>query len=172
MKKILMIALFALTANISAQGAGFNIGYSTGNVLTIDGIYEDKKDNRFHLGYSQEQDGQFPETRSVGTSNFGQSALGGSDYYSVVNIGYSREVVKKLTVGAEFSVGNLVNYTNYSDRRFTEGGYKNINSKESATGFGGNLGYKFHDLAELTVGYNTIKGVTFGWILMFHPYKN
>ena len=168
MKRLILLLAIVATTAVSAQDSfGMSLGYSTANALSFDFIYA-PDGHRIHAGYTLQNNGQHPEKRHVGTSNFGQTRQGGSNYYfTSFDVGYGRKFLDKWTADAEFSIGRNNNYTNYSDRRFTEGGYTNINYTESISGYGLSIGYEIYPQIELYGGYHTLKEANFGFRVVF-----
>lgn len=150
-----------------AQTFGVSMAYSTNNALGVDFLYSKNMKDRFHLGYTQQLNGQHGERRNAGTSNFGRTSQGGAYFFNLVDFGYSRMLNEKWVVHGEFSTGSNNNYTNYSDRRFTSGGYYDINYKESISGGGIDVGYKFAKMLEVYAGYHTLKKALLGVRIVF-----
>ncbi len=165
MKKLIL--LFAILAVGVAQAQytyqpafGISLGFSTETALSFD-VVVPRGEDRFHFGFSAEVGTDvYPEKRSP-TGNFGRGYQGEADQFWTIDLGYSREVFKNITINPELSIGQQSYYDNYSDRRFTEGGYSHKYDSEGLFGGGLNIGYKLNKW-EPFIGYNTIKGVNFG----------
>jgi hypothetical protein len=108
---------------------------------------------------------QFPDTRGnnqTDPSGVGSTIEGSDSYFWSVDAGYARIFRERFPVRAILSVGEKINYTNYLDSGFTDGGYHTIDSKKTAIGVGADLGYNFKGLFEIYEGYHTLRSLYLG----------
>jgi len=161
MKKIYLLIITLFTITISSAQYGASISYSTENSLGLDFFYF-KESNRFHIGYSQQFNGQMNEVVKERKSNYGLTKIEDGDYFWLMDFGYSRVFYEKITIHPELSFGKRNEYTNYEDNRFTDNGYSLINESKSIAGFGLNIGYFFNKNFETFVGFHSLKKVNFG----------
>lgn len=68
-KYIILIFLFLIFNQVNAQ-VGFSLAYSTNNVLSFDFFYR-KYDNRYHIGYGYQYNGQKHTVVKERKSNYG-----------------------------------------------------------------------------------------------------
>lgn len=170
---IIILCLISLLSNNPgfSQGQvtimGVTIGYATSKALMGD-ILLGGDFNRFHLGFSLQQGDQVGTQVNERKSNHGLTTSGSGDYFTSVELGYSRVIKEKFTIHPEISIGSRKYYTNYVDSRFNGDGYHMIDKRESLFGAGLNAGYIFHDNFEVFGGVNTIRGGTFGLRVLLH----
>ena len=163
-----LILLICLTKTSYSQ-IGSSISFATDKVLGLN-IFYTKNDNSFYLGYSHQFNGQKNTVVNERKETYGTTPIENGDFYSLVDIGYSRLFFNQLTVQPEVSLGSKKYFTSYSDRRFKDDGYSLVNSSETITGIGVNLGYKVNDLIEPFLGFHTIKKLNFGVRIHFDIY--
>lgn len=130
------------------------LSYSMSNFVSANLFYQNEK-HQFHLGGGM----QIPDTRGktlTDPSGHGAIIENSSSYYWSVDAGYAYIPIEHIPVRAVLSVGRRVNYTNYLDSGFTDGGFHTIDSKALAFGVGFDLGYNFMNLFELYAGYHSL----------------
>lgn len=161
MKKLLLLALFTTSICKAQFNYGASLSYSTENIVGFD-LFLIKDKNRFHLGFGYEFSNQMNEIVNERKVNYGLTKIEDGNYLWVIDLGYSRLVTEKLSINPELSFGKLTEFTNYSDDRFSDGGYSFINSAETKIGFGINVGYFITDKFEPFVGFGTLKKLNLG----------
>lgn len=136
---------------------GVTMSYSTEGVFTIQG----HGSSGIYLGYFF--DTTPGEVRDRDTSNYGRTQLDGTerDLYGI-DIGYTKRVLEWLRLGVEASIGYEIEYSKYSDRRFTEDYYLVEESSDVVFGAGVSAGIPITKGFELIGGYNSLKGVVLG----------
>jgi|WetSurSiteA1Bulk_404760.scaffolds.fasta_scaffold23824_2 hypothetical protein len=145
-----LICQFGLSFSASIDKAlGFNVFYS-------------KKSNSFFLGFSEQLSDKKNTVVKERKWNYGLTPIGSGEYYWTIDFGYSRKIKKRLNLQPEISLGSRNYYTNYSDKRFKDGGYTLITSSEAIIGLGLNAGIFFQKIFEPFLGYHTIKKLNFG----------
>lgn len=134
---------------------GFN------NALALNMSYFKSK-NGFSIGYTREM--RFPEGKAVDDQlpNYGRTVKGAGSYYGAIDLGYHRSINPKLSIAAELSFGSRSYYTDYSDERFSEGGYYLVNDTKSLAGVGASASYRVSDLIYFSGGYNSLRSITIG----------
>ncbi len=173
---ILVIFAICMAGTVKAQNmSGFGMAYSSSNVFGFDVMIQDgesllNSNGDWHVGFSHQYSGQHGSRRQAGTSNYGRSAQGGSNFNTTLDVGYSM-LFNKVRLHIEGNVGQKTYYTNYSDRRFTTGGYYSVNGTEGVAGFGGDVSYlifddQFMDM-DLFIGYGSLKEINFGMRILF-----
>ncbi|MHA7110579.1 hypothetical protein ACRTDU_10665 [Sunxiuqinia elliptica] len=160
--KIVLGLIFLIFLNKTSNGQiGSSISFATDKVLGLN-IFYTKNNNSFYLGYSYQFNGQKNTVVNERKKTYGTTPIENGDFYSLVDLGYSRLFFNQLTVQPEVSFGSKKYFTSYSDKRFKDDGYSLVNSSETLTGIGVNLGYKINDLIEPFCGFHTIKKLNFG----------
>src|SRR5689334_21728342 len=107
MKKLLLLLIIIFSAIFSfgqapQKGFGFDLGYSTSRTAMADVKYFIDK-NAFSLGYSYEfNDALGKKQKGIIP---GTTAIGDGDYFSSVDIGYTRVINEKFSVSGEVSIG-------------------------------------------------------------------
>lgn len=159
------LILFVLICNAQIRNR-FGIGafYGTSNALGMDVIVINKAESAlFKLGAALEMGtGARGEAVSDPKPNYGQTEDGKGTYFYTVDFGYGRIIKEKFLLEGELSIGLERHYTNYIDNRFNDGGYHLINKDETILGGGLLAGYVLGEYATGHLGFNSIKGVTFG----------
>lgn len=170
-KPLLLLPFLCLSfsgySQVEVTVMGVTIGYATTKTLVGD-ILLGGDVNRFHLGFSLQQGDQVGRQIDERKSNYGLTTDGSGDYFTSVDLGYSRVIKEKFTVHPEVSIGTRKYYTNYVDNRFSGDGYHMIDKKESLLGIGINAGYIVHNNFEFFGGVNSIRGGTFGLRILLH----
>jgi|SRR5680860_760400 len=161
MKRFLILTFILFNISLcQCQGRGFSFSYSIVNVAELD-IFVRDGNNRFHLGYRHQFNGQKIEVIKNPKETYGLTEIGEGDYFLVIDLGYSRIFMNKTTVHPEISIGAKNEFTSYQDDRFSDNGYSLITSSKVAIGFGLNLGYLVRGF-EPFIGYHTLKKMNFG----------
>lgn len=158
---ILFFAINCICLSGQTNTIGFDLGFSSNKALLLNVSYYSGK-NGFSIGMSREM--VFPKGKYVDEqlSNYGRTIDSNGTYFYAFDFGYSRIIIKRLTLSGELSFGSKVFYTSYIDNRFNGGGYYLIDKKESLFGLGCLLGFNIVRGFDLISGYNTIRGFTFG----------
>ena len=87
--------------------------------------------------------------------------MGDCTYRWLIDTGYSRRIGDKFSFGGEFSFGSAVQFVNYPDNRFSDGGYSLRENKDGIFGVGVNASYFILAKLEVLTGYNSSKGILF-----------
>jgi hypothetical protein len=162
--RFLYVPLFMfLFLEAKAQGFGLSVSYSTPNAFGI-GMLFSKEQNRFHIGYTHQFNGQKSTVVTERKENYGLTKIESGDYFWLLDLGYSRIIKEKLSVYPEISFGSKRHFTSYRDDRFSDGGYSLIEYGDIKAGVGLNIGWFIHPNIETYLGYNTIKKASFGLI--------
>jgi hypothetical protein len=140
--------------------SGVSLSYGSNGFLGFDIFYGDV--NRFHIGYAFAGDGQHNTVVDVREPNYGLTRTGDGAYKWLVDAGYSRKIIENLLVGGEVSFGSEVQFVNYSDNRFSDGGYSLRGQKKTILGIGANASYFVSNNFEVFSGFNTQKGLLIG----------
>jgi|GEM_PF-6928065 hypothetical protein len=167
----LILGLIILTCinKASYSQIGSSISFATDKVLGLN-IFYTKNNDSFYLGYSHQFNGQKNTVVNERKETYGTTPIENGDFYSLVDLGYSRLFFKRLTVQPEVSFGSKKYFTSYSDRRFKDDGYSLVSSSETITGIGVNLGYKVNSFIEPFCGFHTIKKLNIGVRIHFDIY--
>lgn len=161
-KNLLIIIALLSSLNLKAQQSfGFGIGMAATNSMLLDIKYYINK-NAFSIGYTYEFNDSNGKLIENQLPNHGRSISGTGEFFSSVDVGYSRSLFEKLYLSAELSIGSNKSYTNYIDRRFTSGGYHMINNSEETLGYGGKVTYFITPIIGIYSGYNTIRQASIG----------
>jgi hypothetical protein len=161
----LCFILILNTYSVHSQSKiGIGAFYGTGNALGMDVTVTNRgQSGIFKLGGSIEMDtDRRGEAVDEILSNYGRTKDGTGDYFYSVDLGYGRIIKDKFIIEGELSIGQKNYYTNYIDNRFKGGGYHFIDKEETIVGGGILTGYLISDNLGLNVGYNNIKGLSFG----------
>jgi hypothetical protein len=156
------IVLVLLCSSVSnSQDFGVVIGYASSNALIAGGhVIHDNFLVRFCV--SLEPSDVKGEEVSEQKSNYGRTIEGSGDYFTTYDIGLGYYLTPKMTITGEISLGQKKYYINYSDNRFTDGGYHLIIKSESLYGVGFGVGYIIDSGFGLLIGYNTVREFSFG----------
>lgn len=151
----------AVATNAQDKKFGLGVGLGFNNALALDMSYYKGK-NGFSIGYTREL--HYPEGKAADSqlSNYGRTVKGTGTFYGTVDLGYHRVLNPKLSIAAELSLGSRSYYTDYSDERFSAGGYYLVNNTKSLAGVGASASYQVSDLFYLSGGYNSLRSVTMG----------
>ena len=161
MKKYsVLVPLILIGSLASAQnGFGFDLGMSTSKTPMLTAKYYIDK-NAPSIGFSyQIFNDALGKKQNL---NPGDTAIGDGDYYYSFDIGYTRVLSEKISIGAELSVGRRKYYQNLRDDNAPQGGYHRILSSKSVVGGGGFLYYNINEMFGLFAGYNSLREGTFG----------
>jgi len=161
MKKFL-VSIFTLfiISLCQGQGRGFSLSYSTANVAAFD-VFGIDGNNRIHFGYGYQFNGQKIEVIKKPKETYGWTEIEEGDYFWVIDLGYSRIFMDKITVHPELSIGSKKEFTSYQDDRFIDNGYSLITNSRAVVGVGLNIGYLIGGF-EPFIGYHTLKKMNFG----------
>lgn len=158
--------LLSLRINSFAQKGGLSVGIGTTESLMIGGFY-DHHGNRFHLGITRQFSNSLGEARIQTTSQLANSPTGSGSFFQLIDIGYSRVLANRITLYGEGSFGNKKSYLNYSDIRYTTGGYHVVTGTKSMAGVGVGVGYKFKPGIEAFFGIHQVRGFNWGGRVTF-----
>ena len=158
---LLCIAFILCSHEESKAQFGSSFAFSTEKVLSMD-FFFGKDVNRFHFGFGYQFNGQKNKVVRERKSNYGLTKIEDGEFFWLIDLGYSRIIVKKLTIHTEISIGGKNYFTSYEDNRFSDNGYSLINRSETKTGIGINAGYFVSGKIEPFIGYHTIKKMNFG----------
>ncbi len=164
MKKFIILTFLLFTISICQGqdgGGGFSLSYSTNNVAELDFFARDGN-NRFHLGYGHQFNGQKNEVIKKSKETYGLTEIEDGEYFWVIDLGYSRIFMDRITVHPELSIGAKNELTNFEDNRFSDHGYSLITNTKSVVGVGLNIGYLINRQIEPFIGIHTLKKVNFG----------
>lgn len=163
MRKLLifMFTLFAISLCYSQGGGGISINFSTEQAIGVD-VFVYRGNNRFHLGYDHQFNGQKKEIIKNPKESYGLTEIEDGTYFWVIDLGYSRVIKNKITVHPELSIGGEKEFINFQDDRFVDDGYSLITNKKLAVGIGLNIGCLMRKGVEPFIGFHTLKKITFG----------
>lgn len=166
MKKIsvFVILLFAITycqGQDLDSGRGLSFSYSTNNTWAIDIFYR-SCNNRFHLGYGHQFNGQKIKVFKKQKETSGLTETENGEYFWVIDLGYSRIFIDRITVHSELSIGGKNQFTNFQDYGYNDDGFSIITDSKLTTGIGLNIGYLIRNGLEPFIGIHTLKSVTIG----------
>jgi hypothetical protein len=97
---------------------------------------------------------------------YGTTIDGTGDYFFSIDLGYGRIIKEKFTLEGELSLGQKTFYTNYN--QLPDVGCHTIDKTEPVVGGGILAGYLLNENLGVNVGYNSIKGLSFGMRLYLH----
>jgi hypothetical protein len=123
----------------------------------------------FHLSYAANPNK--PSGKSVETQlpNYGRDITGTSRGFNSVGIGVGYFAIdSSLHIGAEILVFSRSEYTSFSDRRFSEGGYYLTKEDEGNIGMGCTVAYVFRRHYAVFVGYGTERQMILGFRLILN----
>lgn len=161
---ILALFLFISVSNVYSQ-VGLSISYGIDKNFSADCFYINN-DNRFHLGFSNQLNGQKATVVRQRLANYGTTYIEEGNFFWLLDFGYSRIIRDRFSVHSELSIGQRHRFTSYEDNRFRDNGYSLINNSKTIVGIGVNVGYLINENFEFFAGYHTTKQVTLG-IRMF-----
>lgn len=141
-------------------GFGATIGGATSKTFFLDLFYK-KQTNRYHVGMSFQYNGQKGPSKRERLSNYGTTSTGTGNYFTVLDLKYSKILKEKFSLWGELSFGANKRYTNYRDSRFKSGGYHLIRESSAIAGAGVGVGYSIGNGFEIMVDYNTLRKVGF-----------
>ena len=101
----------------------------------------------------------------------GDSAIGDGNYFYSFDIGYTRVLNEKFSIGGEVSIGTRQHYQNLRDDSAPSGGYHRYLTTESVIGGGGFLFYNINQTFGIFAGYNSLREGTFGLEVRFFQEK-
>lgn len=166
MKKFLIFifALFITTicqGQVRDGGGGLSFSYSTNNAWGVD-MFAGPGNNRFHLGYGHQFNGQEIKVIKKQKETNELTEIGKGEYFWVIDIGYSRIFMDRITVHSEFSIGGKNEFTSFkADRTYYED-YSLVTGSKSALGIGLKVGYLLNNGLEPFIGFHTLKKIDFG----------
>ncbi len=166
MKKIIVFVIVSSVitycqSQVRDFSRGFSFSYSTNNAWGVD-IFAGSGNNRFHLGYGHQFNGQEIKVIKKQKETVGITEIGNGEYFWVIDIGYSRIFINKITVHSEFSVGGKNEFTSFKDDRYYVEDYSLVTDSKTALGIGLKGGYLFNNGLEPFIGIHTLKKVDFG----------
>ena len=127
MKKIILFVIFSSVitfcqSQVKDGGGGFSFSYSINNAWGAD-MFARSGNNRFHLGYGHQFNGQEIEVVKKQKETVGVTEIGNGEYFWVIDLGYSRIFIDKITVHSEISIGGKNQYTSFKNDRSYPNGY-------------------------------------------------
>lgn len=152
------LTFLTLTGILSAQAQNsLSLGYGSKNALQA-AFTTTLNSSVYHLGISSQisdATGKEVENRKA---NYGQTKTGTGSQYTTVDFGIGHAIKPGMRVIFTATLGKKDNYTNYSDRRFSEDGYHMIDSTKNIFGAGIILQYDLSKSFGLGIGVNSIHG--------------
>lgn len=142
------------TAN-DQDGFGLGLGYSSNNAFLIDALFKRAR-LMYRVGYTRQFNGQLGVAKSERLSNYGTTGTGSGQYFVALTLGCSYWLTQRIAVGVEGHLGSDRYYTNYSDRRFTGGGFHMIDGSYAKAGIGGKIEFIVNKWLMLSGGYSTL----------------
>lgn len=152
------LTFLILTGILSAQAQNsLSLGYGSKNA--IQAAFTTTTNNTvYHIGISSQiSDATGKEVENRKT-NYGLTKTGTGSQYTTVDFGMGYTVDSDMRVILTAAIGKKDNYTNYSDKRFSEGGYHMVDSTKNIFGAGIILQYDLSKSFGLGVGINSIHG--------------
>jgi hypothetical protein len=166
-KYLVLLLLFFFVSFVHAQnGFGFNVGMSTSKAPMIAvKYYIDKNAPSMGFSYQVFNDALGKNQDFVP----GDSAIGDGYYFYSFDIGYTRVLSEKFSIGGEVSFGTKKHFQNLRDDSAPSGGYHRILTTESVIGGGGFIFYNINEMFGIFGGYNSLREGTFGLeVRLFH----
>ena len=166
MKKIIIfVILSSVITYCKGQdidfGRGLSLSYSTNNAWGVD-MFARAGNNRFHIGYGHQFNGQEIKVIKEQKQTDGLTEIGSGEYFWVIDIGYSRIFINKITVHSEFSIGGKNAFTSFKADKSYPKDYSLVTDSKSALGIGLKVGYLLNNGLEPFLGLHTLKKVDFG----------
>ncbi|WP_370479037.1 hypothetical protein [Tamlana flava] len=166
MKNIIFFAIASFTitycqGQVRDRESGLSLFASTNDSAGID-FFGREGNSRIHFGYSYQFNGQKNEIKKKQGQTDGLTEDGKGDYFWVIDLGYSRIFIDKLTVHSELSIGGKKEFTNFLDDRYSDDGYSLITSSKAVMGVGLNMGYLMNNGLEPFIGIHTLKKINIG----------
>lgn len=163
--RILIVALLITytfpLASFGQKGIGIDFGFASEKAMLIGIKYFNHK-NSFLLGYTRQLSDTKGKRVANRSTNYGNSTSGSGDYFWMLDLGYGRSLTKKMSILGEVSLGANNTYQNYSDRRFSGGGYHTIIYSKLKFGLGGQVVYGLGRSFAVSGGYNSVRGISLG----------
>jgi len=161
MKKysIVALSLFFITLAHGQKGFAIDLGIGTSKAPMIAVKYYLDK-NAASIGASYQV-----FNNALGKNQdlvVGDTAIGDGDYFYSFDIGYTRVISEKFSIGAEVSFGTKKYYQNLRDDSAPSGAYHRIIDTKSVIGGGGLLFYNVNEAFSIFGGYNSLREGTFG----------
>ena len=144
----------------SKSGYGLSIGWGSSEAIIFD-FFIRNGFTRYHFGFSRQFGGQKGAYKTNQLSNYGRTVIGRGSYFTTFDAKYGLLIKDKVSIQAEGNVGTKSYFTNYADKRFNGGGYYMIGGRDFIVGYGGNIGYLFNNGLEISMGANSIRGISF-----------
>ena len=166
MKKIfIFIILLTVITYCKGQdkdfGRGLSLSYSTNNAWGVD-IFGRAGNNRFHLGYGHQFNGQEIKVVKKQKETNELTEIGNGEYFWVIDLGYSRIFMDRITVHSEFSIGGKNEFTSFKADRTYYKDYSLVTDSKLAIGIGLKVGYLMNSGIEPFIGIHTLKKLDFG----------
>jgi len=164
MKKYSILLPVLLCAMIvrGQSGFGFDVGIGTSKAPMIAAKYYLEK-NAVSIGGSYTLfNNALGEKKEQITA--GDKVVGDGHIFYTIDIGYTRVLSEKISIEGELSIGRKKYYQNVSDDNSNAGAYHVFGYKDSKSIVGGGalLFYNANDIFSMFVGYNSLRGGTFG----------
>lgn len=166
MKKIIVFLIVSSVitygqSQVRDGGGGFSFDFIINNAFGVD-MFAQHGNNRFHLGYSHQYNGQEDKVIKKQKETAGITEIENGDYFWVIDMGYSRIFMNILTVHSEFSIGGKNEFISFKDDRSYVEDYSLVTGSKMALGIGLKVGYLFKNGVEPFIGIHTLKKVDFG----------
>ena len=158
---ICIVLILSIPLYTYSQNWGMSLGGSVEQVIFGDIFYK-SANHYFHLGYSYQITDAKGEEKSERKSNYGLTTSGTGDKFYTVDLIYGYQIINKLELFLELSIGEKKDYTNYIDNRFKDGGYHLITNDESIIGYGFGGSYIISRQFGIFIGFNTIRKLGIG----------
>ncbi len=142
-----------------------NEGFGLAFIYQINSIY-------FRLGGSFKPSNVNGELVEEQLPNYGRSVDSRGSYYLVYDVSIGKALKNRWGLDGELSLGKRSSYTNYIDKRFTDGGYHMIDSEKFILAIGGNATYMINKSVGISLGVNTFYGARFGLRFFFYSNQN
>jgi hypothetical protein len=163
---MLVIILFVNYSGNAQSGFGIDVGYATSNAVNMNLKYYRDQHVFAAGGTFQFNDARGKKVKDQ-RSGFGRTVSGTGDFFYTADIGYSYRMKNRFSIGGELSFGTRNYYTEYSDNRFTGGGYHMVHRSRFLFGAGVLTAYEIDDMFGIFAGYNTVRAVSAGLQIRF-----
>ena len=166
MKKYLALVMvvFGSLFSCAQKGIGFSLGVASSKAGMVNVEYFINK-NGFSAGFSYQSNHALG--KKVNDITAGSYAIGNGVYFLSADLGYTRFLSEKFSVGGEISLANKIFYQNLSDNSFSSGAYHRNYKTEFELAIGGMIAYDINDIIGVFAGYNTIREAALGLRIKF-----
>lgn len=159
LKQIVSATTIATMAFSASAQTSISLGYGSSKVVHANLIHSTAHASYLIGASIQPSDatGSEVDTRK---SNYGTTKTGSGSKYTTLDLGFGKPITEKSRVLIIATVGQKESYTNYSDNRFTGGGYHMIDNTKAIGGGGILFQYDITKNFGLGLGANTIHGIS------------